>query len=662
MFGTLGAKINPGSALPPPGSPLRIRNKEDAGQWDANNGDVEVGDVIEAQRLRIVFMLLKGNIYGLPGSDGTRWGNFREWAKNQHPVLSMFFAHELHPFSKSERLSVMLCYLCWAFFITIVFEGINVDYSEVCDAGCNNVYRGTLPGESSRQYICGPLSGSNEDQVSWTEYQWNCDQITPWWVLSFLIALCTVPYSTILKFLATCACAQSLPKCLKGCVECLGALVLKLFGVLSVLWLTLGVVMSLEFDGGMFLITYLTGVVKSWMYWPIIAGAVFTYKYKKQRAAFDEANPGQVAIAWPVDHTDPNMEVKVGKDGKPVAYVSPPGSPGATPAATAAMNGGQQPQMHAQARMEANVYGAGGVPCNPGMHGQFYGNGGGDGGKQLVMQQHMAQQPVLRPGSPLMPTPSDVGSVNGNMYGGSAPPLQQAGFVSPQPGYAPQQMGMGNTPPMYGGGTADGGIAALPPGWEMKMEPDGRMLYIDHNTKTTQWNPPLMQHQVNINQPPGSPPGSPPSYALHQHQHQHLEQHPPPGMHGMGGYPPQQPVTVGYPNAAMGGFSDPMQQQQQQQQQQHPMGGFPGQLPLQQQYQHHYQQQPPQPQAPAQAPAQATAPVAAPAAAPVIMEFAVPDGVSAGDTVQINSTKGVISVTIPAGSKSGDTLQIPMPA
>lgn len=24
---------------------------------------------------------------------------------------------------------------------------------------------------------------------------------------------------------------------------------------------------------------------------------------------------------------------------------------------------------------------------------------------------------------------------------------------------------------------------ALPPGWEMKMEPDGRMLYIDHNTK-----------------------------------------------------------------------------------------------------------------------------------------------------------------------------------
>lgn len=33
---------------------------------------------------------------------------------------------------------------------------------------------------------------------------------------------------------------------------------------------------------------------------PLQAGAVFTYKYKKQRAAFDEANPGQVAMAWPI--------------------------------------------------------------------------------------------------------------------------------------------------------------------------------------------------------------------------------------------------------------------------------------------------------------------------------------------------------------------------
>lgn len=32
---------------------------------------IKVGDVVEAQRRRIVSMLLKGKIYGLPLSDGT---------------------------------------------------------------------------------------------------------------------------------------------------------------------------------------------------------------------------------------------------------------------------------------------------------------------------------------------------------------------------------------------------------------------------------------------------------------------------------------------------------------------------------------------------------------------------------------------------------------
>lgn len=50
----------------------------------------------------------------------------------------------------------------------------------------------------------------------------------------------------------------------------------------------------------MFLITYMTGVVKSWVYWPIIAGAVFLYKYKKQKARFEARHPGQVAMAWPL--------------------------------------------------------------------------------------------------------------------------------------------------------------------------------------------------------------------------------------------------------------------------------------------------------------------------------------------------------------------------
>lgn len=62
--------------------------------------------------------------------------------------------------------------------------------------------------------------------------------------LSFLYL--SVRSSTILKFVATCACAQSLPNCLKSCVECLGSLVLRFFGVLSIIWLVTGIFLSVR--------------------------------------------------------------------------------------------------------------------------------------------------------------------------------------------------------------------------------------------------------------------------------------------------------------------------------------------------------------------------------------------------------------------------------
>ncbi|EKX52970.1 hypothetical protein GUITHDRAFT_161126 [Guillardia theta CCMP2712] len=34
--------------------------------------------------------------------------------------------------------------------------------------------------------------------------------------------------------------------------------------------------------------------------------------------------------------------------------------------------------------------------------------------------------------------------------------------------------------------------AQLPPGWEEKQDPQGRTYYVDHNTRTTQWSPPMV--------------------------------------------------------------------------------------------------------------------------------------------------------------------------
>ena len=34
------------------------------------------------------------------------------------------------------------------------------------------------------------------------------------------------------------------------------------------------------------------------------------------------------------------------------------------------------------------------------------------------------------------------------------------------------------------------GVPTLPAGWEIKATPEGRAYYIDHNTRTTHWDPP----------------------------------------------------------------------------------------------------------------------------------------------------------------------------
>lgn len=48
------------------------------------------------------------------------------------------------------------------------------------------------------------------------------------------------------------------------------------------------------------MVIYITGVAKSWVYWPMLAGAMFLYKYDKQKRAFEEAHGGEVALAWPI--------------------------------------------------------------------------------------------------------------------------------------------------------------------------------------------------------------------------------------------------------------------------------------------------------------------------------------------------------------------------
>ncbi|CAM9166200.1 unnamed protein product [Scytosiphon promiscuus] len=448
--------------------------------------------------MRIVKMLLHGNTYGLPGSDGKlrKWGNFREWAKNQHPVLSMFFAHELHPFSRSERFSVLLCYLSWAFFITCVFEQqMNHDNQEICDEGCDNAYT-----DGGTQKVCGSGSGENSHVVFFNDYNSACEGVLPWYLLSFTIAACTVPYSTVLKVLATCGCVQALPHCVKSCFEFLGALMLSFFGCLSFIWLGVGISISLTLDGGMFMAVYGIGVAKSWMYWPLIAGVVFLWKYKGAKRRFEEEHPGQVAMAWPLDEAS-DHEIKIDRDGKPIAYQSPSGSPrvGAERAHRAAGATAQfgSPNMTPEPTPSPHQFASrGGFWTPPGQYQQHY----------------TPTSPTYR--YPTAPPPEDpeftVQACGGRK--GISPPVSYRD-IGGSPEHRPpgSEDDHSSIPPRGYENRRTRNIEegrTLPPGWEAQVLPGGRIMFVDHSTQTTHWDPPIMIHQQL--------PPSPPSYQEHQ--------------------------------------------------------------------------------------------------------------------------------------------------
>lgn len=77
----------------------------------------------------------------------------------------------------------------------------------------------------------------------------------------------------------------------------------------------------MELDDGEFIYSYLLGLVKSWFYWPIIASFTFNYKYAKQKRKFEEENPGQIALAWPVVQVSVRQEGVDSSGG--IHYIAP---------------------------------------------------------------------------------------------------------------------------------------------------------------------------------------------------------------------------------------------------------------------------------------------------------------------------------------------------
>eukprot|EP01032_Pedospumella_encystans_P027542 gene27542-31129_t len=70
---------------------------------------------------KLIRFLISERVYGYPRTYGGRCSNYYYYVLYNHPILSIFCTHKLHPFSKKHRFIVFLCSLsfavCFAFIL-----------------------------------------------------------------------------------------------------------------------------------------------------------------------------------------------------------------------------------------------------------------------------------------------------------------------------------------------------------------------------------------------------------------------------------------------------------------------------------------------------------------------------------------------------------------
>ena len=77
----------------------------------------------------------------------------------------------------------------------------------------------------------------------------------------------------------------------------------------------------------------------------------------------------------------------------------------------------------------------------------------------------------------------------------SAPPTSANAITPPQP---PPATGppLASSSSLPGATSEEDTLGALPDGWEKRVEPNGRVYYVNHKNRTTQWEDPRTQGQL----------------------------------------------------------------------------------------------------------------------------------------------------------------------
>jgi hypothetical protein len=92
-------------------------------------GNAEKPPVYELTPIYAIWALqrrvVKGQTYGLPGTDGTFMDCLKHHILNEHTVLGIFYAHPLHPFSRKERGIFWFNAAAWVIFISAFTTGLS---------------------------------------------------------------------------------------------------------------------------------------------------------------------------------------------------------------------------------------------------------------------------------------------------------------------------------------------------------------------------------------------------------------------------------------------------------------------------------------------------------------------------------------------------------
>ncbi|GMH92984.1 hypothetical protein TL16_g12504 [Triparma laevis f. inornata] len=282
--------------------------------------------------------LLSGEYFGFPSKSAeafpTRTSNIVAYCKNNHPFLSIFAQHEFHPFTASSRYLHLYCITCWTLMLTAVFGRSLVEYTSICNGGCDTVtkvesmscptnniaaggccinntvdvhYPDWLESSLASIDVSEDAIGANNGLwISKTGYDVSCYVVEfNTYATTILIGLLSMPYDFFLTLVATGCGSQGC--CLENTIKSTGRACLWCCAFLSTIYLAIAILFILEWDQGIDVaVNFFLAQGNAWAMWFATSTAWFALFYGASYRRFRKQYPGLNYIMVEGGHSNDN--------------------------------------------------------------------------------------------------------------------------------------------------------------------------------------------------------------------------------------------------------------------------------------------------------------------------------------------------------------------